>query len=133
MSNFTPSTLYMGERILFEGAFWRRVPGGYIVTEQRRTEEGIDIPVGTCFVPDELQAIGERVEPTIELRIPSRINEPEGRMLELLKLAQSMREAQRAYFKDRRSDLLTHSKVKEREFDKALEEYFNPQTPKLDF
>lgn len=123
-ATFAPATLYLGERIHFEGALWRRVPGGYIVTELDTAAE--DRPIGCCFVPEVPDAV--KVEPTIELRIPSKMNAEDGRLLELLKMAQCVREAQRAYFKDRRSDLLTHSKVLEREFDKALNEYFNPPT-----
>ena len=50
---------------------------------------------------------------------------------ELLSLAVKMREAQKEYFKTRSHDALNDSKRLEREFDKAVDAYFNPPTPDL--
>ena len=50
---------------------------------------------------------------------------------ELLSIAVKMREAQKEYFKTRRGDVLADSKRLEREFDKAVDAYFNPPTPDL--
>lgn len=52
-------------------------------------------------------------------------------LTELVSLALKMREAQKEYFKTRRSDALADSKRLEREFDKAADEFFNPPQPNL--
>lgn len=53
------------------------------------------------------------------------------RLTELVLLALKMREAQKEYFKTRRSDALADSKRLEREFDKAADELFNPPQQNL--
>ena len=47
---------------------------------------------------------------------------------EIIKLAQKMRSAQKAYFKNRMSSDLELSRRLERQLDKEIDEFLNPQT-----
>ncbi len=51
------------------------------------------------------------------------------RLIALVRLTRTMREAQREYFRTRSSDVLEASKSLERQVDRAIEEFFAP--PKL--
>lgn len=48
--------------------------------------------------------------------------------IEIIKLAQKMRSAQKAYFKSRMYGDLELSRKLERQLDKAIEDFLNPQT-----
>lgn len=50
---------------------------------------------------------------------------------EIVKLAKEMRDAQKSYFKTRSSGDLDKSKRLERQLDKAIDEYINPN-PQID-